>query len=58
MTEAQLYSSLHSFFSDLLCPFQSAGAIIVEVRRQFKANPGLRDGTVAADSDACIEIST
>mmetsp|Transcript_20727 Transcript_20727/g.42641 ORF Transcript_20727/g.42641 Transcript_20727/m.42641 type:complete len:768 (+) Transcript_20727:173-2476(+) len=37
---------------------KTAGAIIVEVRRQFEANPGLLDGTVAADSDACIEIST
>ncbi len=58
MTKVQFYSSLPSFFSDLLRPFQTAGAIIVEVRRQFEANPGLRDGTVAADSDACIEIST
>jgi len=37
---------------------KTAGAIIVDVRRQFEENPGLRDGTVAADSDACIEIAT
>ncbi len=37
---------------------QTAGAIIIEVRRQFEENPGLRDGTAAADSDACIEIAT
>ena len=35
-----------------------AGAIIVEVRRQFRDIPGLMEGTAEADSMKCIEIST
>jgi K(+)-stimulated pyrophosphate-energized sodium pump len=37
---------------------QAAGAIIVEVRRQFNEIPGLREGTAEADSDKCVAIST
>jgi len=37
---------------------KTAGAIIVEVRRQFEEIPGLREGTAVADSNRCIEIST
>jgi len=37
---------------------KAAGAIIVEVRRQFAEIPGLREGTAEADSDKCIAIST
>ncbi|OEU15801.1 inorganic H+ pyrophosphatase [Fragilariopsis cylindrus CCMP1102] len=37
---------------------KTAGAIIIEVRRQFKEIPGLREGTAEADSDRCVEIST
>ena len=37
---------------------KAAGAIIVEVRRQFKEIPGLMEGTAEADSDTCIAIST
>ena len=36
---------------------KAAGAIIVEVRRQFAQIPGLREGTAEADSDKCVEIS-
>ena len=38
--------------------FQAAGAIIIEVRRQFAEIPGLREGTAQADSDRCVAIST
>merc|ERR1719201_1291178 len=37
---------------------KAAGAIIIEVRRQFKTIPGLMEGTAEADSDTCIAIST
>jgi len=37
---------------------KTAGAIIIEVRRQFENIPGLREGTAEADSDRCVEIST
>mmetsp|Transcript_30389 Transcript_30389/g.43084 ORF Transcript_30389/g.43084 Transcript_30389/m.43084 type:complete len:761 (+) Transcript_30389:101-2383(+) len=37
---------------------KAAGAIIVEVRRQFAEIPGLREGTAEADSDKCVAIST
>ena len=40
----------------MLC--QAAGAIIIEVRRQFAEIPGLREGTAEADSDKCVAIST
>jgi K(+)-stimulated pyrophosphate-energized sodium pump len=39
-------------------PPQAAGAIIIEVRRQFAEIPGLREGTAEADSDKCVAIST
>ena len=44
----------HSHFDYL----QAAGAIIIEVRRQFAEIPGLREGTAEADSDKCVAIST
>ena len=37
---------------------KAAGAIIIEVRRQFAEIPGLREGTAEADSDKCVSIST
>merc|ERR1711935_1075862 len=37
---------------------KAAGAIIVEVRRQFSEIPGLREGSAEADSDRCVAIST
>ncbi|CAJ1930931.1 unnamed protein product [Cylindrotheca closterium] len=37
---------------------KAAGAIIIEVRRQFAEIPGLREGTAEADSDKCVQIST
>merc|ERR1719162_2025370 len=37
---------------------KTAGAIIIEVRRQFEEIPGLRDGIEEADSDRCVQIST
>lgn len=37
---------------------KAAGAIIVEVRRQFATIDGLMDGTAEADCAKCIEIST
>jgi len=37
---------------------KTAGAIIIEVRRQFEDIPGLYEGTAEADSDRCVEIST
>ncbi|KAL7543864.1 hypothetical protein ACHAXR_013233 [Thalassiosira sp. AJA248-18] len=37
---------------------KAAGAIIIEVRRQFAQIEGLREGTAEADSDRCVAIST
>lgn len=37
---------------------KAAGAIIIEVRRQFATIEGLREGTAEADSDQCVAIST
>jgi len=37
---------------------KAAGAIIIEVRRQFAEIPGLREGEAEADSDKCVAIST
>jgi len=37
---------------------KAAGAIIIEVRRQFTENPGIIDGTQESDSDRCVAIST
>jgi inorganic pyrophosphatase len=37
---------------------KAAGAIIIEVRRQFAEIEGLREGTAEADSDRCVAIST
>jgi Na+/H+-translocating membrane pyrophosphatase len=37
---------------------KAAGAIIIEVRRQFAEIPGLRDGTGEADSEKCVAIAT
>merc|ERR1719469_1001223 len=37
---------------------KAAGAIILEVRRQFATIEGLRDGTADPDSDKCVAIST
>ena len=37
---------------------KAAGAIIVEVRRQFAQIPGLMEGKAEADSDKCVAIST
>jgi len=37
---------------------KAAGAIIVEVRRQFSQIPGLMEGKAEADSDRCVAIST
>merc|ERR1711937_612863 len=37
---------------------KAAGAIIIEVRRQFAEIPGLRDGTADADSEKCVAIAT
>ena len=37
---------------------KAAGAIIVEVRRQFREIPGIMEGTGEPDCDRCIEIST
>jgi len=37
---------------------KAAGAIIIEVRRQFATIEGLREGTADADSDKCVAIST
>lgn len=37
---------------------KAAGAIILEVRRQFATIDGLRDGTADPDSDKCVAIST
>jgi len=37
---------------------KAAGAIIVEVRRQFAEIEGLREGTAEPDCDKCVAIST
>merc|ERR1719149_358160 len=37
---------------------KAAGAIIIEVRRQFAEIPGLMEGKAEADSDKCVAIST
>ena len=37
---------------------KAAGAIIIEVRRQFAQIPGLMEGKAEADSDRCVAIST
>ena len=37
---------------------KAAGAIIIEVRRQFSQIPGLMEGKAEADSDRCVAIST
>jgi len=37
---------------------KAAGAIIIEVRRQFAEIPGLREGTGEPDCERCIAIST
>jgi K(+)-stimulated pyrophosphate-energized sodium pump len=37
---------------------KAAGSMIEEIRRQFKAEPGILAGTVEPDSDRCIDIAT
>ncbi|HEY0019475.1 MAG TPA: sodium-translocating pyrophosphatase [Longimicrobium sp.] len=37
---------------------KAAGAVIAEVRRQFSANPGIMEGTVAPDSAATVDVAT
>ncbi len=37
---------------------QAAGAMVEEVRRQFREIPGLMEGTAKPDSDKCISIAT
>ncbi len=37
---------------------RAAGAMVQEVRRQFKANPGILEGTVKPDYALCVDIST
>jgi K(+)-stimulated pyrophosphate-energized sodium pump len=37
---------------------RAAGAMVNEVRRQFKENPGIMDGTQKADYARCVYIST
>ena len=37
---------------------KAALAMVVEVRRQFKMNPGIMDGTVRPDYARCVAIST
>ena len=37
---------------------RAAGTIIEEVRRQFKANPGLLEGTARPDYGRCVDITT
>lgn len=37
---------------------KAAGAIIIEVRRQFATIEGLREGTAEADSDRCVALAT
>jgi K(+)-stimulated pyrophosphate-energized sodium pump len=49
---------LASFLTNFSSNYQAAGAIIIEVRRQFAEIPGLREGTAEADSDACVALAT
>jgi K(+)-stimulated pyrophosphate-energized sodium pump len=37
---------------------RAAGGMVEEVRRQFKAHPGILEGTVRPDYARCVEIST
>jgi K(+)-stimulated pyrophosphate-energized sodium pump len=37
---------------------RSAGSMVQEVRRQFRENPGIMDGTTTPDYAACVAIST
>lgn len=37
---------------------KSAGAIIEEVRRQFREIPGLREGNATPESEKCVDIAT
>ena len=37
---------------------RAAGAMVLEVRRQFKEIPGIMDGTATPDYARCVEIST
>jgi K(+)-stimulated pyrophosphate-energized sodium pump len=37
---------------------RAAGKMVVEVRRQFRENPGILEGTAQPDYARCIEIST
>ena len=37
---------------------EAAGAMVEEVRRQFREHPGLMDGTEEPDTDTCVAIST
>ena len=37
---------------------KAAGSMIEEIRRQFREEPGILEGTVEPDSDRCIEIAT
>ena len=54
-----LWHTLSHFHISLNYPcLQAAGAIIIEVRRQFAEIPGLREGNAEADSDKCVAIST
>jgi len=36
----------------------AAGAVIAEVRRQFRETPAIREGTVAPDSARCVDVAT
>ncbi|HUE76680.1 MAG TPA: sodium-translocating pyrophosphatase [Longimicrobiales bacterium] len=37
---------------------RAAGGMVEEVRRQFRENPGIMDGSVKPDSARCVDIST
>jgi inorganic pyrophosphatase len=37
---------------------KAAGAIIIEVRRQFREIPGIMEGEADPDTDRCVQIST
>src|SRR5690606_26766392 len=37
---------------------RAAGGMVEEVRRQFRENPGILEGTVKPDYARCVEIST
>ncbi|MCB9476334.1 MAG: sodium-translocating pyrophosphatase [Deltaproteobacteria bacterium] len=37
---------------------RAAGSMVEEVRRQFRENPGIMEGTQEPDSDRCVAIST